>query len=72
VVAATFMDVTEPAMRKEQIIQRARQVIQKNLETVQQIAYLIGENAADSEIALNSIVRSFSPEPPEGSSDGHS
>jgi len=29
---------------------------------VQQIAYLLGENAADSEIILNSIVRSFSPE----------
>jgi hypothetical protein len=37
-------------------------VIQKNLKTVQQIAYLLGENAADSEIILNSIVRSFSPE----------
>jgi hypothetical protein len=36
-------------------------VIQKNLKTVQQIAYLLGENAADSEIILNSIVRSFSP-----------
>jgi hypothetical protein len=29
---------------------------------VQQIAYLLGENAADSEITLNSIVSSFSPE----------
>ncbi|MGA2351649.1 MAG: hypothetical protein ABSF70_14530, partial [Terracidiphilus sp.] len=48
--------------QKEQIIGRAREVIQKNLKTVQQIAYLLGENAADSEIILNSIVRSFSPE----------
>ena len=47
----------------------ARQVIQKNLKTVQQIAYLLGENAADSEIILNSIVRSFSPEDVEDSSD---
>jgi predicted RNA binding protein with dsRBD fold (UPF0201 family) len=57
-----FRDITEPIFQKEQIIDRAREVIQKNLKTVQQIAYLLGENAADSEIILNSIVRSFSPE----------
>ena len=57
-----FQDITEPIFQKEQIIGRARDVIQKNLKTVQQIAYLLGENAADSEIILNSIVRSFSPE----------
>ena len=34
---------------------------------MQQIAYLLGENAADSEIILNSIVRSFSPEEVERS-----
>lgn len=62
VVGAIFQDITEPAFQKEQIIERARAVIQKNLKTVQQIAYLLGENAADSEIILNSIVRSFSPE----------
>jgi len=62
VVGAIFQDITEPTFQKEQIIGRAQEVIQKNLKTVQQIAYLLGENAADSEIILNSIVRSFSPE----------
>jgi PAS domain-containing protein len=62
VVGGIFRDETQPAVRKEQIIERARQVIQKNLHTVQQIAYLIGENAAESEIALNAIVDSFAPE----------
>jgi hypothetical protein len=57
-----FQDITQPIFQKEQIIGRAREVIQKNLKTVQQIAYLLGENAADSEITLNSIVSSFSPE----------
>jgi predicted RNA binding protein with dsRBD fold (UPF0201 family) len=57
-----FQDITKPIFQKEQIIGRAREVIQKNLKTVQQIAFLLGENAADSEIILNSIVRSFSPE----------
>jgi iron only hydrogenase large subunit-like protein len=62
VLCGIFQDITEPKIQKEQIIGRAREVIQKNLQTVQQIAFLLGENAADSEIILNSIVRSFSPE----------
>jgi hypothetical protein len=62
VLCGIFRDISEPIFQKEQIIDRAREVIQKNLKTVQQIAYLLGENAADSEIILNSIVRSFSPE----------
>jgi transcriptional regulator with PAS, ATPase and Fis domain len=62
VMCGIFQDITTPIVQKEQIIGRAREVIQKNLKTVQQIAYLLGENAADSEIILNSIVRSFSPE----------
>ena len=62
VLCGIFQDITQPIFQKEQIIERAREVIQKNLNTVQQIAYLLGENAADSEITLNSIVRSFSPE----------
>jgi iron only hydrogenase large subunit-like protein len=62
VLCGIFQDITQPIFQKEQIIARAREVIQKNLNTVQQIAYLLGENAADSEITLNSIVNSFSPE----------
>lgn len=70
VLCGTFRDITEPIFQKEQIIERARDVIQKNLNTVQQIAYLLGENAAESEITLNSIVRSFSPEELEKGSGG--
>jgi hypothetical protein len=62
VMCGIFQDITKPIFQKEQIIARAHEVIQKNLKTVQQIAFLLGENAADSEIILNSIVRSFSPE----------
>jgi iron only hydrogenase large subunit-like protein len=60
VIGAILQDITESTMQKEQIIARAQQVIQKNLTTVQQIAYLLGENAAESETTLNSIVESFS------------
>jgi iron only hydrogenase large subunit-like protein len=70
VMCGTFQDITKPIFQKEQIIGRAREVIQKNLKTVQQIAYLLGENAADSEIILNSIVRSFSPEEIDDSDSG--
>ena len=61
-IGGIFQDITEPSAQKEQIIGRAQEVIEKNLKTVQQIAYLLGENAADSEVILNSIVQSFSPE----------
>jgi len=70
VLCGMFQDITVPVVQKEQIIGRARQVIQKNLKTTQQIAYLLGKNAADSEIILNSIVRSFSPEEVDESDTG--
>jgi iron only hydrogenase large subunit-like protein len=62
VLCGILQDITQPIFQKEQIVARAHEVIRKNLNTVQQIAYLLGENAADSEIILNSIVQSFSPE----------
>jgi PAS domain-containing protein len=70
VMCGIFRDISEPIFQKEQIIDRAREVIQKNLKTVQQIAYLLGENAADSEIILNSIVRSFTPKEMDDSGAG--
>jgi iron only hydrogenase large subunit-like protein len=59
-VGGILQDITEPAMQKEQTIKRAQRVLEQNLKTVQQIAFLLGENAAESEITLNSIVHSFS------------
>lgn len=59
---AVMQDITAPAARKERIVGQARQVIERNLETVQQIAYLLGENAASSETILNDIIESFTPE----------
>ena len=74
VVGAILQDITRPAVQKEQVIKRAQAVIQKNLATVQKIAYLLGENAAESEVTLNSIIDSFSIEKidddPERNSDG--
>jgi hypothetical protein len=62
VVGGIIQDITKPAVQKEQVIRKAQEVIQKNLSTVQKIAYLLGENAADSETTLNSIIDLFSPQ----------
>ena len=59
-VGAILLDITDPAMQKQHIVDKSRKVIEKNLETVQQIAYLLGENASETELILNSIVQSFS------------
>lgn len=64
-VGGIIRDITEPSVQKERIIEKAKEVIEKNLSTVQKIAYLLGENAAESEVILNSIVKSFMAEPAE-------
>jgi len=58
-VGGFLQDITEPAVQREQIIQRAQEVIHKNVKTVQQIAFLLGENAAETEIMLDSLTSSF-------------
>ena len=65
VVGGIIQDITKPAVQKEQVIRKAQEVIQKNLATVQKIACLLGENAAESEITLNSIIDSFTPAQPD-------
>ena len=70
-VGGILQDITEPAVQKEQVIRRAREVIEKQLATTQQIAYLLGENAAESEITLNSIIESFSPPKPDEPKENH-
>lgn len=59
IVGGVFQDVTSPMVQKRNIIEKAQNVITKNLKTVQTIANLLGENAADTEIILNSIIESF-------------
>jgi len=70
-VGGIIQDITEPAVHKAQVIRKAREVIQKNLSTTQKIAYLLGENAAESEITLNSIIDSFSPPRPDEAKEYH-
>ena len=60
-VGAVFQDITVPAVKRETVVRKAEEVIRKNLESVQQIAGLLGENAAETEIILNSLINSFQP-----------
>ncbi len=55
-------DITAPQIQKTRVIKQAQKVITKNLSVVQKIAFLLGENAADTESMLNSIIESFSDE----------
>ena len=54
-----FQDVTDPCVQRDRTVAQARQVIDRNLRTVQKIAYLLGENAADTEVILESIIESY-------------
>ncbi|GHV12930.1 4Fe-4S ferredoxin [Spirochaetia bacterium] len=57
--AAVVSDITAPRVRIDKTVERARELIQKNVSVVQQIAFLLGENAAESEAILNSIIESY-------------
>lgn len=60
-VGAVFQDITAPAVKQETVVRKAEEVIRRNLESVQQIAGLLGENAAETEIILNSMINAFEP-----------
>ena len=57
VVGGIIRDLITPEVRREEVINRAREVIRENLETVQQIAFLLGESASKTEKTLNSIIQ---------------
>jgi len=58
-VGGLFQDVTEARDRQGRVVDQTRAVIRKNVEIVQKIAFLLGENAADTEAILNSILHTF-------------
>jgi len=61
IVGGIIRDLYAPEVRKEEVIGRARAVIKENLQTVQQIAFLLGESASTTEKLLNSIIKSHTP-----------
>ena len=58
VVGAVFRDMSAPLLVRDEIINRAYRIKEQNIETVQKIAHLLGENAAETEELLNSIIES--------------
>ena len=59
VVGAVIRDMSAPMLVRDEIISRAERVNKKNIETVQKIAFLLGENAAQTEELLYSIIQSY-------------
>jgi hypothetical protein len=56
IAAGVIYDMTAPEQQRERTISRAKKIIEKNVETVQNIAFLLGENAAETESILNAII----------------
>lgn len=59
IAGAVIRDLFSPEVQREEVIVRVSDVIDKNLEMVQKIGFLLGEGAAETEQMLNSIVESF-------------
>lgn len=55
-VGAIIRDMSAPEVQKAEVINRLSDTIDKNLEMVQKIGFLLGENAAEIEKMLNSII----------------
>ena len=59
VAGAIVRDLAMPDIQKEAVISKLKEVIDKNLTTVQQLGYILGESAAETEEMLRSIISSF-------------
>ncbi len=62
VVGGVIADVTKVEIKREKIAEKAKEVIEKNLATVQQIACTLGEHMAETEVLLRSIAKDYSSE----------
>jgi len=59
IAGAVIRDLFSPEVQREEVITRVSDAIDKNLEMVQKIGFLLGEGASDTERMLNSIVEQF-------------
>lgn len=59
IAGAVIRDLFSPEVQREEVINRVSDVIDKNLDMVQKIGFLLGEGASETEKMLNSIVESF-------------
>jgi iron only hydrogenase large subunit-like protein/PAS domain-containing protein len=61
IVGAVIRDLSAPEVQKEEIVKRLTDVVDKNLSLVQQIGFILGEGASETERMLNSIIESYKP-----------
>ncbi len=60
-IGAVISDVTKSEIDRSKIAQKAREVITKNIATVQEIASLLGEHMVETELLLSSIAEGYDP-----------
>lgn len=58
-IGAFIRDVENPIVQKEQIIDRINKAIDENMRMVQEIGFLLGEGASNTERTLNSIIKNY-------------
>nr|HPK04518.1 hypothetical protein [Bacteroidales bacterium] len=56
VVGAVIRDMYLPEVQKEELVKRLTEVIDQNLQMVQEIGFLLGEGASNTERMLNSLI----------------
>jgi Fe-S-cluster-containing hydrogenase component 2 len=59
ITGAVIRDMQAPDIRKEEVVKRISDAIDKNLEMVQKIGFLLGEGASETEMMLNSIIEFY-------------
>jgi Na+-translocating ferredoxin:NAD+ oxidoreductase RNF subunit RnfB len=59
ICGAIIRDLYSPEVQGEEVTSRVTEVIEKNLEMVQKIGFLLGEGASETEQMLNSIIESY-------------
>lgn len=60
IAGAIVRDMRAPEVKRAEVIRRVSEVIDKNLEMVQKMGFLLGESAADIEQMLNSVIKIYS------------
>jgi len=59
IVGAVIRDMSAPEVQREEVVKRLTEVIDNNLSLVQQIGFVLGEGAAQTERMLSSIIESY-------------
>ena len=61
-VFGILQDLREPYVRKEWMLEKTQEVIRKHMATVQEVACLLGENAAFTDATLRSVMEAVGKE----------